>query len=85
MCLCKLGSLVGVEHIVLLQQLLSDLQDLVVEGEPGVLTDDTQYLWVSQAVVGASHACCSSRRQKCSAYEQALLLVAPVDTAADSC
>ena len=47
MCEFELCSLVGVQHIVLLQQLLCNLQNFVVEGEPWVLTDDTENLRIS--------------------------------------
>ena len=55
---------VGVQKTVLLQQLLCNLQNLVVEGKPGIRTDHTQDLWVPQAAACATQCCCWPRRQK---------------------
>lgn len=57
-----------VEYIVLFEKLLCDLQCLVVERKPGVLTDDTQYLRISQVAAASAYPCRGSWRQKASAY-----------------
>ena len=58
---------VCVEHVVLLEELLCDLQDLVVECKPGILTDNAQHLRIAQAAAGQAHCCSGTWGQKASA------------------
>jgi hypothetical protein len=66
MILSQLLLAVGVQYIVLLQKLLCDLQNLVIEGEPGILTNHAQDLRISQAAACTPHCCCWPWRQKAS-------------------
>ena len=48
---------IRIEHIILLKELLCDLQNLIIERKPGMLTYDTQYLRVSQAAAASTYCC----------------------------
>ena len=59
-----------IEYIVLFEELLCDLQNLVVERKPGMLTNDAQHLRISQAAAAPAYQCRGSWRQKASALTQ---------------